>query len=79
MLHEVEYVKDKKDYNQFVFGDSTEEGESTDFLRFKSHQWEHEEEWRILLTEDFLELDATTGVSGSVKSPMNGILRCPLK
>ena len=82
MLHEVEYVKDKKDYNQFVFGDSTEEGESTDFLRFKSHQWEHEEEWRILLTEDFLELDATTGLyffPFARMSPRKNALKVPIE
>jgi hypothetical protein len=62
MLFKIEYVKDKMDPNLFGLGDSTKEDEDIDFLRYKSHHWEHEGEWRIWLPERLLDLDATTGL-----------------
>ena len=56
MLFKIEYVKDKMDPNLFGLGDSTKEDEDIDFLRYKSHHWEHEGEWRIWLPERLLDL-----------------------
>ena len=61
----IEYVKDRLEVREFKFSSSPEEDKHDegiyDIRHYKSDHWKHENEWRMWVTENQIELDSITG------------------
>ena len=67
IISRIKYKKYRMDMNkfglQYIDGEfNMNEDESDSILRYKSHHWKHEKEWRIWVIEEYLELDPITGL-----------------
>ena len=66
LIVKIKYEKDRLNATNFqVISDLTKDENSEegtyDIRAYKSHHWEHENEWRVLIPEEHLELDSITG------------------
>ena len=68
MFYKIKYIQDRLDIEKPVISELTKEDTNKgyhDIRLYKSHHWQHENEWRMYISKDseeLLKLDATTSL-----------------